>query len=102
RAQDGAELVHLGAVELERVGAELLGFFLVVLAALGHEGPSVANLPPMTRKSSAGDSLVARRMAFQGALLSWYRSSRRRLPWRESPSPYGIVVSEFMLQQTQV
>jgi A/G-specific adenine glycosylase len=56
----------------------------------------------MTRKSSAGVSLVARRGAFQGALLSWYRSNRRRLPWRESPSPYGTVVSEFMLQQTQV
>lgn len=28
--------------------------------------------------------------------------SRRQLPWRESPSLYGTVVSEFMLQQTQV
>jgi A/G-specific adenine glycosylase len=56
----------------------------------------------MTRKSSAGNPLVARRKAFQGALLSWYRSNRRSLPWRESPSPYRTVVSEFMLQQTQV
>jgi A/G-specific adenine glycosylase len=56
----------------------------------------------MTRKSSAGDLLAARGEAFRGALLSWYRSNRRRLPWRESPSPYGTVVSEFMLQQTQV
>ena len=56
----------------------------------------------MTRKSSSWDGLVARRAAFQGALLEWYRVSRRRLPWRESPSPYSTVVSEFMLQQTQV
>jgi A/G-specific adenine glycosylase len=56
----------------------------------------------MTRKSSAGKSLVARAAAFREALLSWYRSNRRSLPWRESPSPYRTVVSEFMLQQTQM
>jgi A/G-specific adenine glycosylase len=56
----------------------------------------------MTRKSSGRDSLLARRAGFRKALLAWYRSSRRRLPWREAPSPYSTVVSEFMLQQTQV
>jgi A/G-specific adenine glycosylase len=56
----------------------------------------------MTRKSSGRDALLAGREGFREALLSWYRSSRRRLPWRESPSPYSTVVSEFMLQQTQV
>jgi A/G-specific adenine glycosylase len=56
----------------------------------------------MTRKSSGQAALLARRAAFRGALLAWYRASRRRLPWRESPSPYSTVVSEFMLQQTQV
>jgi A/G-specific adenine glycosylase len=45
---------------------------------------------------------VARRAAFQAALLRWYRAERRRLPWREEPSLYRTVVSEFMLQQTQV
>ena len=40
--------------------------------------------------------------AFQTALLAWYRSQRRHLPWREEPSLYRTVVSEFMLQQTQV
>ena len=39
---------------------------------------------------------------FQAALLGWYRVHRRRLPWREEPSLYKTVVSEFMLQQTQV
>jgi A/G-specific adenine glycosylase len=56
----------------------------------------------MTRKSSARDALVARSAGFRKALLDWYHASRRRLPWRESPSPYSTVVSEFMLQQTQV
>ncbi|TVR50537.1 MAG: A/G-specific adenine glycosylase [Puniceicoccaceae bacterium] len=36
------------------------------------------------------------------ALVEWFRANRRRLPWRERPSVYGTVVSEFMLQQTQV
>ena len=37
------------------------------------------------------------------ALLAWYREfGRAHLPWRETRDPYRIVVSEFMLQQTQV
>ena len=47
-------------------------------------------------------SLIADRAAFQRALLAWYRVHRRRLPWRERPSLYATVLSEFMLQQTQV
>jgi len=42
------------------------------------------------------------RPEFQQALHHWYRLHRRRLPWRERPSLYRTVVSEFMLQQTQV
>lgn len=42
------------------------------------------------------------RAAFQTALLDWYRAHRRPLPWRTHPSLYRTVVSEFMLQQTQV
>jgi len=40
--------------------------------------------------------------AFQQDLLRWYHPNRRRLPWREEPSLYRTVVSEFMLQQTQI
>jgi A/G-specific adenine glycosylase len=47
-------------------------------------------------------ALLAARADFQRALLAWYRANRRPLPWRESPSLYKTVVSEFMLQQTQV
>lgn len=39
---------------------------------------------------------------FQSDLLTWYHQHRRKLPWRESPSLYRTVVSEFMLQQTQI
>jgi A/G-specific adenine glycosylase len=46
--------------------------------------------------------LTARRAEFQTALLGWYRSHARVLPWRTAPSAYKTVVSEFMLQQTQV
>ncbi len=48
------------------------------------------------------ETLSARRTAFQTALRDWYRGHARPLPWREAPSLYKTVVSEFMLQQTQV
>src|SRR5579884_2033933 len=35
-------------------------------------------------------------------LLSWYARNARPLPWRETNDPYAILVSEVMLQQTQV
>lgn len=39
----------------------------------------------------------------QTQLLVWYRAHRRDLPWRkETPDPYHVMVSEAMLQQTQV
>jgi A/G-specific adenine glycosylase len=46
--------------------------------------------------------LSVNRPGFQRALLDWYQANQRVLPWRESPSLYKTVVSEFMLQQTQV
>ena len=47
-------------------------------------------------------TLIAAKTDFQAALLGWYRVHARDLPWRRSPSLYKTVVSEFMLQQTQV
>ena len=37
-----------------------------------------------------------------GALLRWYHQEQRLLPWRSDPDPYVTLVSEAMLQQTQV
>jgi len=48
------------------------------------------------------NALLKNRTSLQQALLSWYHANRRRLPWREKPSLYSTVVSEFMLQQTQI
>src|SRR4051812_30271493 len=47
-------------------------------------------------------ALIAAKSDFQAALLGWYRLHARALPWRTAPSVYKTVVSEFMLQQTQV
>jgi A/G-specific adenine glycosylase len=43
-----------------------------------------------------------RRAAFGRKLRSWYRVNARDLPWRRTRDPYHILVSELMLQQTQV
>ncbi len=42
------------------------------------------------------------RTGFRRALLRWYDSSRRDLPWRESNDFYRVWISEVMLQQTRV
>jgi A/G-specific adenine glycosylase len=42
------------------------------------------------------------RQAFRRRLLHWYDDHGRDLPWRRGANPYQILVSEIMLQQTQV
>lgn len=39
---------------------------------------------------------------FQKKVLQFYLDHKRNLPWRQTTDPYKILVSEFMLQQTQV
>ncbi len=39
---------------------------------------------------------------FRRRLLAWFRRSARDLPWRRTRDAYEVLVSEFMLQQTQV
>lgn len=39
---------------------------------------------------------------FAAALLNWYQTHKRDLPWRETTDPYRIWVSEVILQQTRV
>jgi A/G-specific adenine glycosylase len=46
------------------------------------------------------EATTARTM--QELVLSWYRQHGRQLPWRRTRDPYAILVSEVMLQQTQV
>src|SRR5687767_7023022 len=44
----------------------------------------------------------AARQRFRRRLLAWYSANGRDLPWRRTSDPYHILVSEIMLQQTQV
>ncbi|MCI4322509.1 MAG: A/G-specific adenine glycosylase [Thermoplasmata archaeon] len=44
----------------------------------------------------------ARRFDASNALLHWFESHRRELPWRESRDPYRVWIAEVLLQQTRV
>src|SRR5437764_82176 len=54
-----------------------------------------------TNTSLSGVS-AAMLAAVRGALLEWFAGHGRDLPWRHTRDPYKIMVSEIMLQQTQV
>jgi A/G-specific adenine glycosylase len=41
-------------------------------------------------------------ISFQSEVMDWWKENARDLPWRRDPSPYNVLVSEVMLQQTQV
>ncbi len=60
----------------------------------------------MTARQSPADAIPVPRppgvSGLRRALAAWYRRHRRDLPWRGIDDPYAILVSEFMLQQTQV
>src|SRR5437762_12773286 len=50
------------------------------------------------RKGRAGEQGVR----FRRKLLAWFARAARDLPWRRTRDPYRVLVSEVMLQQTQV
>jgi A/G-specific adenine glycosylase len=57
----------------------------------------------MARKSTPRAVRAPRAAAeFRRRLLRWFRRHGRDLPWRRTRDPYHVIVSEFMLQQTQV
>ncbi len=66
--------------------------------------------PAMPARRSRADAAARRAAALDGARLAdfgrrlraWYRRAARDLPWRRTRDPYAILVSELMLQQTQV
>ena len=55
----------------------------------------------MARKSTPARDF-ARAAEFRRRLLRWFRRHGRDLPWRRTRDPWHVLVSEFMLQQTQV
>lgn len=48
------------------------------------------------------EEFLSNKGSFNENLHEWYKKYHRKLPWRTAPSLYRTVVSEFMLQQTQV
>ena len=56
----------------------------------------------MARSSTPRAHTPARAQAFTRKLLHWWSRAARDLPWRRTRDPYRVLVSEFMLQQTQV
>src|SRR6476646_7910036 len=44
----------------------------------------------------------ALRLVFSRKLRAWYKRNARDLPWRKTRDAYHVLVSELMLQQTQV
>src|SRR5260221_6278075 len=57
---------------------------------------------PARRPQTPALPVPADRRRFRDRLLTWYRRHGRDLPWRKTADPYHILVSEIMLQQTQV
>src|SRR5215210_7788442 len=51
---------------------------------------------------AADEIMQARTKRIQDGLLGWFNEHARDLPWRRTRDPYAILVSEVMLQQTQV
>ena len=62
-----------------------------------------AGSPSRPRRKKPGPRLDAVALRIFGRRLrAWYRRNARDLPWRRTRDPYAILVSELMLQQTQV
>ncbi len=58
--------------------------------------------PIAKRASRKHTSFAPRLAAVEERLLAWFGETGRDLPWRRTRDPYAILVSEVMLQQTQV
>jgi A/G-specific adenine glycosylase len=64
--------------------------------------PTIRQLRRRGRRAAPALPAPASRQWFRRRLLVWYRRHGRDLPWRQTTDPYHILVSEVMLQQTQV
>src|ERR687897_1179708 len=63
---------------------------------------SIRKSPPRQAEQARALPRTPARRTFRRTLLDWYDRNGRSLPWRETSDPYHILVSEIMLQQTQV
>ncbi len=66
--------------------------------------PNSRRFAPASRTRAVSSQFPAprERAAFRRKLLAWYERYGRDLPWRQTRDPYRVLVSEIMLQQTQV
>lgn len=64
---------------------------------------TAASAAASSAESASIRSLDAKAVAsFTARVLAWYAANGRDIPWRRTRDPYAILVSELMLQQTQV
>ena len=59
-------------------------------------------IPGRMSRRAESTELLSDHPQFRRSLRRWFRLRGRDLPWRRTQDPYAILVSEFMLQQTQV
>lgn len=53
-------------------------------------------------KAKTTNAATTRPVAFRKALVAWFEAHGRDYPWRRTCEPYAILISEVMLQQTQI
>ena len=59
-------------------------------------------MPPTRRPRTIRAAGTSSSQRFVTAVMQWYEAHGRSLPWRHTRTPYRILLSEIMLQQTQV
>jgi A/G-specific adenine glycosylase len=64
--------------------------------------PEAGGAAPRRAVRTGPPLATARVAALRSRLLAWYEVNGRDLPWRRTTDPYAVLVSEVMLQQTQV
>ena len=57
---------------------------------------------PKTNKPQASHHPLTNKRALQNTLAKWYAKDGKDYPWRQTTDPWAILVSEIMLQQTQI
>ena len=75
-----------------------------LLGSLSSQVSQVSNAVPPPVAAAIGkelyDLLYAQPRRIQEKLLNWYKTHRRKFPWRQNRSPYYVLVAEKLLQQT--
>ena len=90
-------LVGLTSVTRSGQSAVRRGGFRLALTILG--GMTTPKRAAAITDDPLSDEKIA---AVRSGLLGWFSANARDLPWRRTRDPYAILVSEVMLQQTQV